>query len=106
MNEESKKELTIEELEAELQEISERKNSLHELIKRKKEEEEQKRKEILKTEEEDRKKEIIDVLNKANDLIKKYMADYKSLNITTDNLAYLSYIFGHRYRSFFDYIIN
>lgn len=106
MSEKIKKELTIEELEAELKELTERKNSLHEMIEIKKIEEEKKRKAKLNAEEEDRKKEIEIALNIANDLIKKYIEDYKKINITVDDLAYLSYIFGNKHESFFNYFWN
>lgn len=72
----TKKEFTIEELEAQYKQAEENQRALREQIEQKKKEEKELRESQLALEKETRKKEVDDAVDKCKKLIKAYMHDY------------------------------
>ena len=89
-----KREMTIEELEAEYKKVSEQYDNLGAQIKKKKQEEEDRKKEQLAAEKDARHKEIEEVGKHLNELIKNYTKDYGSFS------------FSRRYSNDGDYIFR
>lgn len=82
MKDEIKREMTIEELEAEYKKVSEQYDNLGAQIKKKKQEEEDRKKAQLATEKDARYKEIEEVGKHLNELIKNYTRDYGSFSFS------------------------
>lgn len=82
---ESKRELTIEELEAQYDEIVKQRNKLYETIKMKKKEEEERRVAQLALDKKKRKEEVDKVCEQFLKLRSAYMKDYGSYDYTTDD---------------------
>lgn len=80
MNEETKKELTIEELEEQYKKTEEQYKVLGNQLKQKKKEEEDRKQKQLSLEKETRYKEIEEVSEHLNQLIKNYTKDYGSFS--------------------------
>ena len=72
----TKKEYTIEELEAQYRLAEEKRNALRKQIEQRKKEEEELREAQLTLEKETRKKEVDDAIAKCKELVKAYMHDY------------------------------
>lgn len=79
----TKKEYTIEELEAQYKLAEEKRNALKQQIEQKKREEEELREAQLALEKEARKKEVDDAIAKCKALIKSYMHDYGVYSFTS-----------------------
>lgn len=82
MNDELKREMSIDELEEQYKKMTEQYKALGEKIKQKKQDEEDKRKMQLSLEKETRKKEIEAKEKELCDLIKSYINDYGSYSAT------------------------
>lgn len=81
----TKKEFTIEELEAQYKLAEEKRNALKQQIEEKKREEEELREAQLVKEKETRKKEVDEAITNCKALIKKYMHDYGVYSFTSTN---------------------
>lgn len=81
-----KREMTIEELEAEYKKVSEQYDNLGAQIKKKKQEEEDRKKAQLAIEKDARYKEIEEVGKHLNELIKDYTRDYGSFSFSRRSL--------------------
>lgn len=83
----TKKEYTIEELEAQYKLAEEKRNVLKQQIEQKKKEEKELREAKLALEKDVRKKEVDDACNKYIELLKAYMEDYGAYSyISNDNI--------------------
>lgn len=90
----TKKEYTIEELEAQYKLAEEKRNALKQQIEQKKKEEEELREAQLAKEKDTRKKEVDEAIAKCKELVKAYMHDYGVYSFTsTDDDA----IFNSRF---------
>lgn len=81
----TKKEYTIEELEAQYKEAEEKRNTLKKQIEQKKKEEEELREAKLAMEKDARKAEVDDAIKKCRTLIKEYMNDYGIYSFVSDD---------------------
>ena len=79
----TKKEFTIEELEAQYKQAEESQKVLREQIEQKKKEEKELRESKLALEEETRKKEVDEAISKCKTLVKAYMHDYGVYSFTS-----------------------
>ena len=88
----TKKEYTIEELEAQYKEAEEKRKVLKEQIEQKKREEEELREAQLALEKETRKREVDEAITKCKELVKAYMHDYGiySFSSTDDDAIFSS----------------
>ena len=84
----TKKEYTIEELEAQYKLAEEKRNALKQQIEQKKKEEEELREAKLVLEKDTRKKEVDEELEKCKKLLKAYIDDYGIYSCTTDGDAF------------------
>ena len=84
----TKKEYTIEELEAQYKLADERRNSLKQQIEQKKREEKELREAKLAKEKDARKKEVDEALKKYKMLLKAYMNDYGAYSYTSNDNIY------------------
>ena len=81
MNNEVKREATLEELEKELNELEDRQDALKELIKKKRHEESERKKAQLALEKDARQKEIEDTYKTLKQLVDSYVKNYGSFEI-------------------------
>jgi glucose-6-phosphate isomerase len=88
INMSTKKEYTIEELEAQYKLAEEKRNALKQQIEQKKKEEEELREAKLVLEKDTRKKEVDEALEKYKKLLKAYIDDYGIYSCTTDGDAF------------------
>ena len=84
----TKKEYTIEELEAQYKLAEEKRNSLKKQIEQKKREEEEFRSAKLALEKDARKKEVDEALKKYQKLLRAYMDDYGVYSFSNDESAF------------------
>lgn len=93
MNEESKRELTIEELEAKHKAIAKQYDLISEQLKKKKQEEAERKQAELALAKENRHKEIEELVDKLDKLISDYCKDYGNFNLNTYKGSDDEYIF-------------
>lgn len=93
--ENTKREMTIEELEKEYAKITEERQNLEKVLKQKKQDEEDRKIAQLAFEKEKRKKEVDEAFEKYYTLIKEYVRDYGSYSTTTSNTVDSKYLLNN-----------
>lgn len=81
----SKKDFTVEELKKMHKDLLKETETIGEMLKQKEQEEEEHKKAQLALEKENRKKELDDAVNKARELLQKWIKDYGSYGYSSDN---------------------
>ena len=93
--ENTKREMTIEELEKEYAEITKEYQLIEEELKKKKQEEKDRKTAQLAADQEKRKKEVDEAFEKYYTLIKEYIRDYGSYSTMTSNTVDSKYLLGN-----------
>lgn len=91
----TKREMTIEELEKEYAKITEERQNIEKTLKQKKQDEEEHRIAQLALEKEKRKKEVDEALNNYHTLVNAYIRDYGSYSTTTSVTTDSNYLLNN-----------